>query len=149
MQRFLWFSGVVLGAAGALWAFQNEARQSASRGWEYAVVESWGSNSGSVTPEGDRLRVEFHGRVTICYAQESGCRSEEVQVTPSYINYKNKENPSHFGDAQQAAVAKALGLLGSAGWELIGNGPALTWQTDPNNLAGPVAPALYFKRVKQ
>jgi len=149
MQRFLWFSGLVLAAAGALWGYQNGTLQSATRSWEYAVVQNWSSSSGSRASEGDRSRVEFHGRATICYVQESGCRVEEVQVTPFYVEDKGKEHANHFGDAQQAAVAKAVALLGSAGWELVGNGPVLTWQTDTNNPAAPVAPALYFKRVKQ
>jgi hypothetical protein len=149
MQRFLWSSALVIAAAGALWAYQNEARQSATRGWEYAIVENWRSVGGSRTPEGDRFRVEFHARATICYMQESGCKVEEIDVTPSFLEEKGQNQPNHWEDARQAAVAKAMALLGSAGWELVGSGPALTWQTDINNPAAPVAPALYFKRVKQ
>ena len=54
-----------------------------------------------------------------------------------------------FAEVKQAVVAKAVALLGSAGWELVGNGPALAWQTDPNHPDAAVAPALYFKRFKK
>jgi hypothetical protein len=149
MHRFLTLSGLALVATAALWGFQNQTRQRAAHGWEYAVVENWRFDGGSGIPEGDYFRREIRGRATICYVQESGCKAEDVQLTSSYLDVKGRENPSHFADAQQAAVAKAIALLGSAGWELVGNGPALNWQTEINNPAAPVALALYFKRIKQ
>lgn len=148
MQRSVWFSGLALLAAGGLWEYQNEVRQNVTRSWEYAIVSDWSAGSGPQIPEGDHFRREYDARVAICYVQASGCKEELVEAPSSYPEYKNKENPSRFGSAQQAGVAKAIAMLGSAGQEMVVNGPAPAWRFDPNAPGSPVTPALYFKRVK-
>jgi hypothetical protein len=145
MRRLLWSSVIVMAAAWALWAFQAETRPSATRSWEYAIVQNWRSNGGSTTPEGNRLRAEYRARVTICYMQESGCRLEEVEIALSFVEDKGNR-PNHWDEVYQAAVGKALASLGSAGWELVGSGPD---PIDPNNPAAPVRRALYLKRPRQ
>jgi hypothetical protein len=149
MQRLVYSSVLVLGAALALWAFQAETRPSSIRSWEYAIVQNWRYISGSTIPEGDRLRREYRGGVTICYVQQSGCKLEEVELALSFL--EDRGGQGHWGDVAQAAVAKALTALGTAGWELVGNGPDpnLTWQRDSNVPSGPIHLALYLKRPKQ
>jgi hypothetical protein len=150
MQHRAWLFALSLAAAVGLWAFQSQTPQSAGRNnWEYAVVENWGHVSGSSSVEEDRVRREYRERAVICYMQESGCQILQVELIAAYVDERNKENPNHVGDAQQAAAAKAIALLGSDGWELAGSGPALTWHQDPNQAAAPIAPALYFKRLKR
>lgn len=145
MQRLVWSSVVVIAAAWALWAFQAEPRPSATRSWEYAIVQNWRSSSGPPTPEGGRLRREYRADATICYMLQSGCKLENVEIALSFLEDKGSSS-NHFSDVMQAAVAKALASLGTAGWELVGGWPDPTWQNDPN---APVRPALYLKRVKQ
>ena len=111
-------------AAGTVQAQQSDRR--AGERWEYCAITD-------VTAVGD-TEGKVLGHVNICYFQTSGCHKETLEAAVA----------NDFGDAKQAALAKATAKLGAEGWELIGEATKFGFyqeNVDPK--------ALYFRRKQQ
>jgi hypothetical protein len=77
-------------------------------------------------------------RAMICFAESTGCRMQEVTADPVMMTV-DARRMLDFSATQGAAVAKAVSLLGDAGWEMVGPGPAYA-----NAMA---EQALHFKHI--
>ena len=77
-------------------------------------------------------------RATICFAESGGCRTQEVTADPVMMSADGR-SMIDVSATRAAAIAKAVFLLGDAGWEMVGPGPAYATPTAEQ--------ALHFKRI--
>ena len=77
-------------------------------------------------------------RALICFAESTGCRMQEVTAEPVMMTVDARRT-FDMSATQGAAVAKAVSLLGDAGWEMVGAGPAYANATAEQ--------ALHFKQI--
>jgi len=125
MRRTLAFAFIVLSLTGGFilrgMASEPEARPGqGAQAVKYAYV------------------VGINQRAVICYAVADGCRTQEVTADPLTMT-ANGRVMSDMSAAEGTAVAKAVSILGDAGWEMVGPGPAYAHLTSQ--------PALHFKQV--
>jgi hypothetical protein len=62
-------------------------------------------------------------KVVICFVEPQGCRIQEVTAPPVTRPYEGGIL-TDVAATQAVAFAKAVSLLGEAGWEMVGSGPA-------------------------
>jgi len=78
-------------------------------------------------------------KAEICFVEAQGCRIQEVTVPA--VTFSNAGSTiTDMAATQAVAFAKAVSLLGDAGWEMVGSGPAYA----TSNIAGE---ALHFRQV--
>ena len=98
-----------------------EAQRSINQRFEYAVI------NGSYFPYPPDGPTIVTAAVNICYLQATGCQNEEVRSEVGIAKFAQDErietNPRIRALAQERAIevalSKALGKLGSDGWEMI------------------------------
>jgi hypothetical protein len=67
--------------------------------------------------------VRGDGKALICFVESQGCRTQDVGATPVKMAWDGR-NLVDRAATEGAAVAKAVHLLGAAGWDMVGAGPA-------------------------
>lgn len=151
MKNWLLVAAALLTTGAMLVGWQRPSDGRRGETWEYCQVRNWVGNwKNEPVPAGAKFRYTFVGKAVICYDEASGCRTEAVTASFSALDRKDLYSDlPYLGEAQQAAVAKALSKLGAEGWRLVGAGPdPSAVQPDPEKPFTPVASILYFERPK-
>lgn len=98
---------------------------SAPKKWEHCSL----ALINGLTKNGTRVTAT----AMINYVQDAGLRTEKVEATID-------ESSSKSAKAQDTVLAKAIGKLGTEGWELVGEGTLLSTLPGEQKV-------LYFKRA--
>lgn len=126
MKRMLFASAVIVFLTGfgllvISFLKPTEAQRSINQRFEYALI------NGSYFPYPPDGPTIVTAAVNICYLQANGCQNEEIRSEVGIAKFAQDEriesNPRIRALAQERAVevalSKALGKLGSEGWEMI------------------------------
>ena len=142
MKRVLSASAILISLAAfivvASWFFKPvEAQRSSNQKFEYALI------NGSYFPYPPDGPTIVTAAVNICYLQGNGCQNEEVKSEVGIAKFaqdERLENSSRMRALAQEraieiALSKALGKLGSEGWEMI-DAPAVEFDLIYTNQQG-------------
>jgi anaerobic selenocysteine-containing dehydrogenase len=96
----------VLTVAGYLMAPPALARQQSARSWRYAYAEARSTST-----------------VEVCYVESAGCRMEVISVPG--VPVRGEIGMTDSAATIHRGMIRALGALGAAGWELVGESEAI------------------------